>query len=165
MRFPLANTLVAALSAGLSLTHVIRPAQAEVRYELQKLVAPDQSVLGGSVCISDRRIVAGAPSDSNIAVQAGSAYVFRLDNNGTPGISGDDVWVFEEKLTASDAAAYDRFGESAFVKNTRAVIGAPGDSDAGPSTGSAYVFRLDDGGTPLDQSDDFWTQEAKLTPE
>lgn len=159
----LANILVVALSAGLSLTHARAPAQAEVRYELQKLVAPDGGVLGGSVCVSGRRIITGAPFDSNIAVQAGSAYLFRLDSNGTPDIPGDDVWVFEGKLTASDAAAYDRFGESVFIKSTRAVIGAPGDSDAGPSTGSAYVFRLDNGGTPLDQSDDFWTQEAKLT--
>ena len=73
----LANILVVALSAGLSLTHARAPAQAEVRYELQKLVAPDGGVLGGSVCVSGRRIITGAPFDSNIAVQAGSAYVFR----------------------------------------------------------------------------------------
>ena len=158
MRSQFTNILAVVLFAVFNLSHT--KTQAEVRYEQQKLVAPDNSVLGNSVCANNRRIIAGSPSD---AFQTGAAYVFRLDNSGTPDFPGDDVWVFESKLTASDGATNDRFGESVFIKNNRAVIGARGDRDAGPGTGSAYVFRLNDNNTPLDQSDDFWTQEAKLT--
>ena len=58
------------------------------------------------------------------------------------------------KLTASDAAARDRFGHSVSISGDTAVIGADGDDDAGTQSGSAYVFRYDGIG---------WVQQAKLT--
>ena len=43
------------------------------------------------------------------------------------------------------------------ISGERAVIGAPG---AGiPSTGVAYIFHENDGNTPNDPSDDWWTME------
>ena len=42
------------------------------------------------------------------------------------------------KLTASDGAAYDPFGESVSVDGDTVVVGAPGDDDSG--AGSAHVF-------------------------
>jgi hypothetical protein len=62
---------------------------------------------------------------------------------------------FEEaKLTASDGAAEDHFGNSVAISGDTAVIGAVGDDDNGSFSGSAYVFRYDG-------SD--WVEEAKLT--
>ena len=60
----------------------------------------------------------------------------------------------QAKLTASDAAAGDRFGISVAVSGETAVIGSPGDDDAASASGSAYVF-VRSGGT--------WSQQAKLT--
>ena len=45
------------------------------------------------------------------------------------------------KLTASDAAAYDRFGLSVAISGSTAVVGAYGDNTAGP----AYVFDVASG--------------------
>jgi hypothetical protein len=58
----------------------------------------------------------------------------------------------EVKLTASDGAAWDRFGCSVSIDGERMVVGAFGDNSG---SGSAYVFRYD--GTD-------WVQEGKLTP-
>ena len=63
------------------------------------------------------------------------------------------------KLTASDGAPADQFGRSVSISGDLAIVGAPLDDDACPSSilcnsGSAYVFRRD--GTT-------WSQEAKLT--
>ncbi|HUU96643.1 MAG TPA: FG-GAP repeat protein [Phycisphaerae bacterium] len=68
-----------------------------------------------------------------------------------------------DKLPASDDAENDRFGYSVSISGDVAVIGAPWDGDGGYLSGSAYVFRRDDNGTPSDPSDDFWVEQAKLT--
>jgi hypothetical protein len=44
------------------------------------------------------------------------------------------------KLVASDRAANDSFGVSVAVSGDTIVVGASGDDDAGPDSGSAYVF-------------------------
>ena len=59
----------------------------------------------------------------------------------------------ETKLSASDAAARDRFGRSIAIAGATALVGAPRDDDAGFNSGSARVFT---------RSGATWTQEAKL---
>jgi hypothetical protein len=49
----------------------------------------------------------------------------------------------ETKITASDGAAYDRFGRSVAVGSGRIVVGAFYDDDNGFDSGSAYIFDLD----------------------
>ena len=60
----------------------------------------------------------------------------------------------EFKLTASDAAAHDRFGQSVSIDGDYAIVGANGNDDAGTGSGSAYIFV---------RSGTNWTQQAKLT--
>jgi len=57
------------------------------------------------------------------------------------------------KLTASDAAADDRFGRVSISGDT-AIVGAEGNDDAGSFSGSAYIFV---------KSGTTWIQQAKLT--
>jgi hypothetical protein len=77
---------------------------------------------------------------------AGAAVIFRWQ--GT-------TWVEEARLTASDAAAGDRFGTSVAIQGNTAVVGSylhdlPSKTDAG----AVYVFQ---------RSGTTWTQVAKLT--
>ena len=58
------------------------------------------------------------------------------------------------KLTASDAAAGDNFGQSVAIAGNTIVVGATQESNQG--TGSAYVLRTNDGGAT-------YAQVAKLT--
>ncbi len=60
----------------------------------------------------------------------------------------------ETKLSASDAAARDRFGRSVAIAGDTVVVGTPRDDEAGRSSGAAYVFT---------RSGTTWAQEAKLT--
>ncbi len=56
------------------------------------------------------------------------------------------------KLTASDAAPQDQFGNSVSVSGNVAVVGAfLSSGDAGTYSGSAYVFRYDGGAWPEEQ--------------
>jgi hypothetical protein len=116
--------------------------------EEAKLTASDAAAFDGfgeQVAVSDDTAVVGADGNDDSGTRSGSAYVFRYD--------GSD-WVEEAKLTASDAAIYDGFGERVAVSGDTAVVGASGDDDNGLSSGSAYVFRYN--GTT-------WVEEAKLT--
>jgi hypothetical protein len=66
--------------------------------------------------------------------EQGSAYVFTRTNG---------VWTEQQKLTAGDGAAVDRFGRSVALSGDTALVGASFD-DVGVNLeqGSAYVFVL-----------------------
>ena len=59
------------------------------------------------------------------------------------------------KLTAADAEKRDAFGYVVSVDGTTAVVGAPGDDDAGSNSGAVYVVVRDANG---------WKQHTKLVP-
>ncbi|MHC4696684.1 MAG: FG-GAP repeat protein, partial [Planctomycetota bacterium] len=131
-----------------------------------KLTASDAHAIQeseGSISISGAWVIVGAPFDDHAGVMSGSAHVFHRDDNATPSDPSDDFWVEVQKLTASDAAALDYFGSVVSVGVGWAIIGAPWDDDAGWYSGSAYLFRWDDAGTPSDTDDDFWVEVQKLT--
>jgi len=117
--------------------------------ENAKLTASDPAsfdVFGQRVSISGDTAVVGARQDSDDGLRSGSAYVFTK-SGGT--------WTEQTKLTASDAAAEDRFGFDVSISGDTIVVGSAGDDDVGSSSGSAYVFTRS-GGT--------WTEQAKLIP-
>jgi len=79
------------------------------------------------------------------------------DNDGV----GDLCECFEgaaktDKLTASDAAADDRFGAGAAVDGDTILIGAPFGNSAIADSGTAYVFTRSPGGFD-------WAEQARLT--
>jgi len=109
-----------------------------------KLTASDAATgdyFGRSVSVSDDTAVVGAPANDDAGDCSGSAYIFKRSGS---------TWTQQAKLTASDAAARDAFGEPVSVSGDTAVVGAY----AGGAGGSAYVFT---------RSGSTWTQQAKLT--
>jgi hypothetical protein len=68
-------------------------------------------------------------------------------------VHNGSTWVQQAKLLASDGGPSDNFGRAVAVSGDLVVIGAKGNDDKGPSSGSAYVFR---------RSGSNWYQEAKL---
>jgi uncharacterized repeat protein (TIGR01451 family) len=116
--------------------------------ETAKLTASDGAAsdrFGVSVSLSGDRALIGARLDDDDGSSSGSAYVF--DFNGTS-------WSETAKLTASDGAASDVFGNSVSLSGDRALIGARLDDDSGSDSGSAYVFDFDGSS---------WSETAKLT--
>ncbi len=110
--------------------------------EMQKLTASDGAgfdSFGFSVAISGSTIVVGATFD-NIGgnLLQGSAYVFNRQGGS---------WVETQKLTASDGAANNLFGNSVAVSGATIVVSAP-------RANIAYVFDRHGGG---------WVETQKLT--
>ena len=100
----------------------------------------------GSALSGTFKAIVGAPGNDENGIDSGAAYAFVR-------IGG--VWTDEAKLTASDAAAGDLFGQSVHFWLS-AIIGAPGNDDHGNDSGAAYVFQRE-------APDNIWVQTAKLT--
>jgi FG-GAP repeat protein len=100
--------------------------------QLFKLTASDAAELdffGTSVAVSGTTAIVGAPSNDDGGTDSGSAYVFNTT-------TGQQLF----KLTASDAAAGDNFGNSVAISGTTAIVGAYFDDGVGFDSGSVYLF-------------------------
>jgi hypothetical protein len=112
--------------------------------QLDPLQGAPADNFGEAVAIDGGAIIVGAPADSSVGLSAGAAYVYRHDGS---------AWDLEQKLAASDISGGDSFGTAVDIHGDLAIVGATGGGDYGSSSGSAYVFRDDDG---------VWTETAKL---
>ena len=104
--------------------------------ENAKLTASDAAAgdaFGFSVAVSGDTAVIGAIFDDDAGSFSGSAYVFT--RSGT-------TWTEQAKLTASDGAWGDLFGNSVAISGDTLLVGAYGDDDLGDGSGSAYVFFI-----------------------
>ena len=115
--------------------------------QIAKLTASDgddADHFGLSVALSGNTIIVGSPWSE-------AAYVF---------VEPSDGWTNATeiaKLTASDGAAGDYFGQSVSIDGDTVMVGSYNDDDNGADSGSAYVFVKPDTG---------WanaTETAKLT--
>ena len=131
-----------------------RSAGGEARWrQVIKLLAGDAAPgrqFGQSVSISGDLVVIGSQLDDDSARSPGSAYVFER-NQGGP-----DKWGPAGKLTASHGTRSNAFGSAVSISGDFVVVGAPGDSSAGFSSGSAYLFQRNHGG------DNRWGEGVKL---
>ena len=110
---------------------------------------------GFSVAVSGDTVVVGAileagsgtgvdPTDDNLAVQSGAAYVFERTAGS---------WSQQNYIKASNTGAADQFGRTVAVSGDTVVVGARGEDSSGtgvnppddnsaPSSGAVYVFDL-----------------------
>ena len=128
------------------------PASAALVSFETKLTASDAAAgdfFGGrtsnSIAASGDTAVVGAYLDDDAGTSSGSAYIF---------VRAGASWSEQAKLTASDAAARDLFGQAVSIDGDTVVVGSFFDDDAGSHSGSAYIFS---------RSVDTWRQQAKLT--
>ena len=123
--------------------------------ETAKLTASDGAAgdrFGISVAVSGDTVVVGAPGD-DVGANCRPGLGLRLRQAGGGWASATET----AKLTASDGAAFDRFGFSVAVSGDTVVVGAFDNVGPNANQGSAYVFVKPGGG---------WasaTETAKLT--
>ncbi|UUX93317.1 PGF-pre-PGF domain-containing protein [Methanoplanus endosymbiosus] len=122
--------------------------------EVNILSASDKTnsdYFGYSVSLSNETAIVGAYYADSGGSARGQAYVFYKDSGGA------DNWGEVKILTASDRADADHFGNSVYVNNGTAIVGAK-DADSGISnSGKAYIFYKDSGGV------DNWGEVKILT--
>lgn len=105
-----------------------------------KLTAPDAAeddAFGRSVSINGDMCVVGSYLDDDLGAASGSAYVYKFE----PYITPIPIWVYVDKLTASDGEYRDYFGESVAIDGNNVLVGAPADYKD-PAIGSVYIYDL-----------------------
>ncbi len=117
--------------------------------ERQRLLASDGAAgdqFGSSVAASGNILVIGASNDTvGSNSTQGSAYVFTFDGAN---------WTEQAKLTASDGAANDLFGNDVAISGDTVVIAAENkEVGSNSAQGAAYVFT---------RSGSNWIQQQKL---
>jgi len=110
--------------------------------EFAKIEASDAEVddyFGYSVAISGDKIIVGAYGEDEGGSKAGAAYVYQIETNGS---------VSElAKIEASDAEAYDNFGNSVAISGDKIIVGAYGEDEGGSKAGAAYVYQVETNGS------------------
>ena len=104
--------------------------------QVAKLTASDaiaEDQFGSSVDQSGDLILVGDLGDDVGGFVSGSAYLFEKQG---------PTWVETAKLTSSDTAPSDVFGEAVSLAAGWALIGAPGPLAPGPDPGSATLFAV-----------------------
>ena len=86
---------------------------------------------GYSVAVSNTKLVVGAYGKNVNGPNSGCVYIYDLDGSN------------EIKLTPAKSEAYDFFGFSVAVSDTKIAVGAYGNDTQGPSSGCAYIYELD----------------------
>ena len=104
--------------------------------------ATSQGHFGAALAVDGNTVLVGSIGADASVYFRGAVYVFV--RNGM-------TWSQQAKLTASDSAPNDWFGETVALSGDTALIGAPHDNTY---TGAAYVFV---------RSGTTWSQQAKLT--
>ena len=84
-------------------------------------------------------------------------YDFKRENSNDPS-SDSHVFKWNElpKLIAYDGYQNDLFGKSVSISGNYAIVGVPQDDDNGPDSGSAHIYKNQNGS---------WTWKQKITPD
>ncbi|HTW02454.1 MAG TPA: putative Ig domain-containing protein [Streptosporangiaceae bacterium] len=90
----------------------------------------NRDAFGLAVALSGNTLLVGAPGHDpgDTGTGVGAAYLYS---------GSGATWTQQAELQASDAASYDRFGQSVAVSGNTLLAGAPGHDNA---AGAAYVF-------------------------
>eukprot|EP01082_Thalassiosira_pseudonana_P012135 g10904.t1 g10904 contig40:80524-82315(+) len=119
----------------------------------QKIVAIDGAAgdrFGAAVALSETgHLVVGAYADDDKGTNSGSVYLYTLN-------STSNIWGDEQKIVASDGAAFDWFGAAVAMSGTgHLVVAAPYDDDKGSDSGSVYLYTLN-------STSNIWGDEQKI---
>jgi hypothetical protein len=107
-------------------------------------------LFGSSLSISGETLAVGADSEDDVdgTLNKGAVYMYDFS-------AANNTWAFRERLTASDGAASDFFGNSLDVRGDRLLVGAHHDDNAkdGTNPGAVYYFSRNSTG---------WHERAKV---
>ncbi len=117
----------------------------------QKLIASDGSAyhhFGNALSLDGDTLAIGAHHHDGAAIDTGAVYIFQRNNEG--------VWQETQKITASDATLYDRFGYAIALNGDTLAVTARDDTENGVASGSVYVYTRG--------MDGVWGNETKIIP-
>jgi len=113
---------------------------------------------GASVAINNDYAIIGMPGEDSQGTDTGGVVVFKRNTTTN---QGNNEWLQQGLLQASDGQGHDLFGYSVNLRGDDLIIGAPQADVSGNKSGAAYVFSRE--ATTNGESNE-WIEQAKLTP-
>ncbi len=130
-------TNTAGNSAGVNVVIDVRdyPFNPTLIAKIEANDAESNDYFGSSVSVSGNYVVVGAAQEDAGAASAGSAYVYKKEDNGS---------VYQiAKIIASGGVSYDYFGNSVAMSGEYVVVGAYKSDGPGTDQGNVFVFKRD----------------------
>jgi cysteine-rich repeat protein len=92
-----------------------------------------EPLFGESVAISGDTAIIGVRADvDGNGIDSGSAHIYRWNGSG---------WIFDVKVTPSNATGADSFGHAVAIDGNKAIVGAYLNNENGENAGAAYVYE------------------------
>jgi len=98
---------------------------------------------GKSVSVFGDFAIVGAWTADEQGPESGAAFIYQRD--------AKDNWTFQQKVIASDGAAFHNFGTTVLINNNTIAISAPGNDDF---AGAVYLYEMSEEGA--------WVEITKL---
>eukprot|EP01083_Nonionella_stella_P007934 22854_1 len=92
---------------------------------------------GYDVAVYGTHMISSAYYDDDFAINAGSAYMFDLDNQ-------TDTWIQKDKFLPELGASEDHLGRAVSIYDKYVVVGTDYADDNGDRSGCAYVYMMTD---------------------
>jgi len=128
--------------------------------QVDKLFAVDPAPpthFGSAVALDGNLAVVGA---EGLANGPSAAYSLTRDDNGTPGVPGDDTWTQDAILAPDGSSALTTYGASVALDGIELLVGDPRDDTSGTAGGAVYVYQQQASGDGTS-----WLLEDKWVPD
>ena len=111
----------------------------------EKIVADDAGLadeFGAAVAINGNRVLVGAWKDDHPLLRDTDDPAEEIDKGSVyPFLRSGFFWTQKERINALSPIRYEHFGISLAISRNFAIVGGPGNDEAGNDAGAAYIFN------------------------
>lgn len=111
----------------------------------EKIVADDAGLadeFGAAVAINGNRVLVGAWKDDHPLLRDTDDPAEEIDKGSVyPFLRSGFFWTQKERINALSPFRYEHFGVAVAISRNFAIVGGPGNDEAGNDAGAAYIFN------------------------
>lgn len=111
----------------------------------EKIVADDAGIadeFGAAVAINGNRVLVGAWKDDHPLLRDTDDPAEEIDKGSVyPFLRSGFFWSQKERINALSPIRYEHFGVAVAISRNFAIVGGPGNDEAGSDAGAAYIFN------------------------
>jgi hypothetical protein len=111
----------------------------------EKIVADDAGLadeFGVAVAINGNRVLVGAWKDNHPLLRDTDDPAEEIDKGSVyPFLRSGFFWTRKERIIALSPIRYEHFGVAVAISRNFAIVGGPGNDEAGSDAGAAYIFN------------------------
>ena len=111
----------------------------------EKIIADDAGLadeFGAAVAINGNRVLVGAWKDDHPLLRDTDEPAEEIDKGSVyPFLRSGFFWTQKERINALSPIRYEHFGVAVAISRNFAIVGGPGNDEAGSDAGAAYIYN------------------------